>query len=219
MKLFAKKQQLPKINWSDITIARHKAILALYEKYKDELDDPMFIYELTAAAYGKPTEWIDDMTISEANTYANTLEFIKTKPKVRLAKRSYNLRGHKYNVTYDMTSLSTSQYIDFQQLADQSREMPAEFLSVLLIPEGHKYNDGYDLKQVVSDIENYMNVEDCLALTAFFFNLLQISIRRSIRALARLEKKASKEGLMTPEQLEALRKVRSLLESESGLKR
>ena len=219
MKLFTKKQQLPKINWSDITIARHKAILALYEKYKDELDDPMFIYELTAAAYGKPTEWIDDMTIAEANTYANTLEFIKTKPKVRVAKRSYNLGGHKYNVTYNMTSLSTSQYIDFQQLADQSRDMPAEFLSVLLIPDGHRYNDGYNLEDVVKDIENYMNVEDCLALTAFFFSLLRISIRRSIRILARLEKKASKEGLMTPEQLEALRKVRSLLESESGLKR
>ena len=118
-----------------------------------------------------------------------------------------------------MQNLSTSQYIDFQQLADQSRDMPAEFLSVLLIPDGHRYNDGYNLEDVVKDIENYMNVEDCLALTAFFFNLLRISIRRSIRILARLEKKANKEGLMTPEQLEALRKVRSLLESESGLKR
>ena len=219
MKLFKRKSSLPKINWSDITIARHKAILALYDKYKDNLDDPMFVYELTAAAYGKPMEWMDAMTISEANTYVNTLAFINQRPKVRVAKQSYVLNGHKYNVTYNMQNLTTSQYIDFQQLAEQSQEMPAEFLSVLLIPNGHKYNDGYSIDDVVYDIENYMSVEDCLALTAFFFTLLRISIRRSMRALATLEKKARKEGLMTQEQLESLTKVRSLLESVSGLKR
>ena len=214
-----KKKLLKKINWSDITIAKNKQIVELFEKYKDNLDDPMFVYELTAVAYGKPFEWIEAMTISEANAYANTLNFIREKPKVRVAKQFYYLNGHKYKVTFNMQNLSTSQYIDFQQLADSAKDMPAEFLSVLLIPDGHKYNDGYNIDDVVYDIENYMLVEDCLALTAFFFNLLRISIRRSIRSLASLEKKAMKEGLMTPEQLEALRKLRKLVQdSASGLR-
>lgn len=219
MKLFSKKNSLPKINWSDITIAKNKAIMALYDKYRDVDDDIMFLYELTAVAYGKPIEWIEEMKISEANEYANSLAFINQRPKVRVAKQSYTLNGHKYNVTYNMTALSTSQYIDFQGIADQSKDMPAEFLSTLLIPDGHKYNDGYDIEQVVYDIENYMNVEDCFALTAFFFTLFRKSIRRSIRRLKILEKKATKEGLMTQEQLEALRNSISLLESVNGLRR
>lgn len=219
MKLFRKKNTLPKIHWGDITIAKHKAIVAVYEKYKDEEDTTLMAYDLVCAAYGKSEEWIDGLKVSEANEWVNTLAFVNERPKPTRAKQYYTLNGHRYKTTLNMQALTTGQYLDFQQLADACREMPAEFLSVLLIPDGHKYNDGYNLEEVVSDIENYMSVEDCMGLSAFFFNLLQISIRRSIRSLSRMEKKARKEGLMTEEQLEALTKVKNLLVSVNGLKR
>ena len=219
MKLFKKKSVLPKIHWKDITIAKHKAIMAVYEKYRDSEDDILMAYDLVCAVYGKSEEWMNTLKVSEANEWVNTLAFVNEKPKPNVAKQYYTLNGHKYKVSLNMQALTTGQYLDFQQLADKCREMPAEFLSVLLIPNGHKYNDGYDLEEVVKDIENYMSVEDCMGLSAFFFNLLQISIRRSIRSLKRMETKARKEGLMTKEQLEALTKARNLLVSVNGLKR
>ena len=215
MKLFRKKKELKHIHWGDITIAQHKKILDLC---KDGDDDIMYLYQLTAIAYNKPMEWIEGMKISEANNYANTLAFINEKPKPKTAKGYYTLNGHRYKTTMNLQEVNTAQYLDFQQLADKSREMPAEFLSIILIPEGKKYNEGYDLQTVVSDIENYMTVEEAFGLTAFFFNLLQISMRLSLRKLKRLERKARKEGLMTNEQLEALSKVRESLESASGMR-
>lgn len=218
MNIFKKKDTLPKIHWGDITIAKHKAIIELYEKQSD-MDDYFFACELVRIVYDKSEEWINGLKISEANDYINSLAFINERPKPNVAKKEYVINGHKYVTTFNMQNLTTAQYIDFQQLADKSGEMPAEFLSILLVPEGKKYNEGYNLEDVVNDIRNYMSVEDCLGLSAFFFTLLQVSMKRSIRKLGKIEKKAKKEGLMNQEQLDALKRVRELLESANGLRR
>ena len=211
MRLFKKKNIRKPIHWADVTIAQHKKIMEVFDR---EEDDFLILYGLTSIFYGD----IDNMKISEANALANTLAFVREKPKPSRAKAHYVLNGHKYNTTLNMQELNTSQYIDFQNLADKSGEMPAEFLSILLIPEGHKYNEGYRIEDVASDIENYMSVEDAFGLSAFFFNLLQISMKRSIRKLKKLTKAATKEGMMTNEQLEALKAVSEKLESASGLR-
>ena len=216
MKLFKKK--LKKLHWSDITINDHQRILEVYDKYRDDFDNPMMPYDLVCAAYGKPWEWMETMQMREANEYVATLEFLTKKPRPTIAKRSYDLGGRKYITTFNMQNISTAQYIDFQQMADKSGEMPAEFLSIILVPEGHKYNEGYEMEEVVNDIKFHMNVEDALGLTAFFLRLLRASMRRSLRLLRTLRKKAAKEGKMTEEQLTALKKLIDLIESESGLK-
>lgn len=207
-----KKKTLPEVKWKDITIAKHKAILDLFNREDDEM---LLLYGLAEIIYGND---INNMRISEANDLVNTLSFINQRPKPATAKSHYVLNGHKYKTTLNMQNINTSQFIDFQQMADKSGEMPAEFLSIILVPDGHKYNDGYCLEDVVKDIENYMSIEDAYGLSAFFFNLLQISIQRSIRKLKKLEKAAAKEGLMTKAQLEALKEIRKKLESNDGLK-
>lgn len=220
MKIFKRKRKaLPKIHWKDITIAKHKAINEVYARYADAEDDIMFIYDLTAAAYGKDEDWLNGLKVSEANDYANSLAFVNERPKPRMVKSEYLLNGHKYRLTMNMQEISTAQYIDFQQMWDKADEMPAEFLSIILIPDGHKYNEGYDISDVVKDIENHMSVEDAMGMSAFFLRLLEISMRRSVRQLKRMESKARKEGLMTEEQLEALHKIRLLFESANGLRR
>lgn len=219
MSIFRKKEKKVKpLSWSDITIAKHKAIMAVYDKYRDNADDDLFPYELTCAAYGKPWEWIAAMTISEANAYVNSITFLENKPKQRRVKSKYILNGHTYIACLNLTSINTAQYIDFQNLADNCNELPAEFLAIILIPEGKKYNDGYELNDAVSDIENYLTVEEALGLSAFFFNLSKISTMRLTQKLRRMEKKARKEGLMTEEQLDALRKLVELSDSVNGLR-
>lgn len=218
MMIFKKKKTLPRIHWKDITIAKNKAISDVCSRNSDG-DDPMFLYDLMAAVYGKDEEWLNGLKVSEANDYVNTLAFINEKPRQNVAKTRYVLNGHRYVTTMNLQDITTAQYIDFQQMSDKAREMPAEFLSIILIPEGKKYNEGYRIEDVAYDIENYMSVEDCLGLTAFFLGLLRMSMQRSLRLLGRMEARAKREGLMSKEQLEALHQVRLLLESASGMKR
>lgn len=213
--IFRKKEELPLIHWKDITIAKHKAIVKAYENHTDQFE---LALALVCAAYGKDEHWLDGLKVSEANDYIKTLAFIGEEPKPSVAKRNYLLGGRRYRLTMNPQEMTTAQYIDFQQLADKSGEQPAEFLSVLLIPKGHKYGDGYDITQVVDDIEQWLSVEDAMGLTAFFFTLLQWSMKRSTRLLKRLKRKAEREGLMTPEQLQVLTEVLEQFESGNGLK-
>lgn len=219
MNLFKKKNTIPPKKWSDITISDHKRIVEVYKKYAGNEDDPMFEYELVCAVYGKPWEWIEGMSISEAAEYVRSIQFLAERPKSNTPKAYYTLNGHRYKTTFNMQAITTAQYIDFQQMSAKSGEMPAEFLSIILIPEGKEYNQGYDLQDAVKEIEFNLSVEDALGLSAFFFNLLQISMKRSTQMLKRLKKKAEKEGKMTSEQLEALQRVIEITASGSGLRR
>lgn len=210
-KLFKKKNPLPNITWKDITLAKHQRILEVYDKYRFESDDSMMMYDLVTAVYGWEPSKIENMTIVEANRYVETITFLANKPKPVAAKGSYILNGKKYVTTMNFTKLTTSQYIDFQQMAEKSGELPAEFLSIILIPAGKTYNDGYDLSEAVEDIRFFLTVEEALGLTAFFFDLLRISMKRSTVQLKKLIRKARKEGKMTEEQLNDLTNLQNLL--------
>lgn len=218
--IFKRKQnQLPKKTWKDITLAAHQRILDVYEKYKGSDDDSMLVYDLVAAVYGFDEDTMDGMTISKANEYVETIAFLGDRPKPRTAKGSYILNGRKYKTTMNISELTTAAYIDFQHMSDKSGTMPAEFLSILLVPEGKKYNEGYDLSQAVEDIRNYLSVEDALGLTAFFLGLWRISMKQSMVLLRRLIRKGKKEGKMTEKQLNDLQRVQSLLtECVNGMK-
>ena len=221
MGLFRKKKPtLKNLSWKDITIGQHQRIIEVFDKYKEEEDKTFLPYDLVGAIYGFDEERMNEMTVSEANEYLATIAFLNKRPKAAMVKGHYWLGEHKYKVTLNPQDLLTSQYLDFQQLADKSGDMPAEFLSVLLVPVGKTYGEGYDVDTVVEDIRNYMSVEDALGLNAFFFNLLRLSIERSTVMLKKMIRKAEKEGKMTDEQLEALRKCQALLtKCESGLVR
>ena len=218
--IFKRKQNpLPKKTWKDITLAAHQRILDVYEKYKGSEDDSMLVYDLVAAVYGFDEDTMDGMTISKANEYVETIAFLGDRPKPRTAKGSYILNGRKYKTMMNISELTTAAYIDFQHMSDKSGTMPAEFLSILLVPEGKKYNEGYDLSQAVEDIRNYLSVEDALGLTAFFLGLWRISMKQSMVLLRRLIRKGKKEGKMTEKQLNDLQRVQSLLtECVNGMK-
>jgi len=211
--------KLKKKNWDEITINDHKRIVEVYNKYIGDEENPMLPYDLVCAVYGKPWEWMSGLSIKEANEYVKTIEFLGSRPKPSMVKSSYVINGHKYKTTMNMQAVTTSQYIDFQNMSDKSGEMPAEFLAIILVPEGKEYNVGYDLKEAITDIEYHLPITDALGLTAFFFNLSQISMRRSLRRLKKMQKAAAKEGQMTTEQLEALQKTIQILESANGLRR
>ena len=49
-------------------------------------------------------------------------------------------------------NVTTAQYVDFTNYS-KSNDI-SKMLSVFMIPEGHKYNDGYDMLQVINDIND-----------------------------------------------------------------
>lgn len=79
----------------------------------------------------------------------------------------------------DFRKIETCQYIDFQTYAPDLDKCLVEFLSVILVPKGHRYNEGYDILEVQKAIREEMSVSDGVSVAAFFLTWC----RKSIKAL------------------------------------
>lgn len=213
IRLFRKKDAVRKLSWSDLTIAKFKKVKAIL----DTTDEDDLVWALIGICYDMTEEQVNNLPIRVAEDYARGVSFLNTEPKKRTAKRSYELNGKRYITTMDFTRISTAQFIDFQQAWRECEEHPERVLAIILIPEGHRYNDGYSTQEVIEDIENYMTIPDSLGLCAFFFNLLRWSMRVTARKMKRLLRRAEKEGKMSQEQLQMLRNIIQMANSADGL--
>ena len=94
--------------------------------------------------------------------------------------------------TKDFTNITTAQYVDFQTFSKGGNQKLPELIAVLLVPEGHKYNDGYDISQVVRVVRD-LPLPEALGLNAFFFGQLVQSIQASLTSLESAAKTLPKQ--------------------------
>ena len=212
-RLFKKKDKVKKMGWSDISIKKVKQINEVVNNATDEDT----VWALIGICYDMTPEEVDNLPLRKAEEYARGVSFLNREPAPAVAKKSYVLNGRKYNTTMDFTKVSVAQYIDFQQAWPDSQEHPERVLAIILVPDGHKYNDGYDNAEVQKDIEEHMSCTDSMGLTLFFCRLLRLSIRSASRKMKSLLRKAKKEGKMTEEQMEKIRNIIRLSTYASGL--
>lgn len=199
-----------KKSWNDITVSDFQRIYELEKKG----DEDKLLY-LIAIVNGVDIEEVMNMPISELERHYDDIDFLAVEPKPGLMKTSYELNGTKYRV-YG-SEFTTAQYIDFKQMVKTYYENLPQFLTIFLVPAGHKYNVGYDLEKARQDIST-MSIIDARAVAAFFltrFELLMSSfLRYSERRARRMEKRAK-----TEEEKMALRQLREKMEETRNLLR
>ena len=210
---FKKKDKIKRMSWKQISIAQFKRIKEVIDTTPSE----EAVWALIGVCYGMTAAEIDNLPLRKAEEYARGVSFLNSEPAPSVARKTYVLNGHKYNATLDFTKVTTAQYIDFQQVWKDSEEHPERVLAIILVPEGHRYNDGYDTNEVIDDIENHMSVCDSMGLTLFFCRLLRISIRLVSMKMKRLLKRARKEGKMSKEQIALMEKIVQLSAYANGL--
>lgn len=170
---------------------RDFTIKEFYE-YKDALDaDDIFgVFELFGL----------DATKMPFDVYEKRLKEIRAMHlpnKNEGVKKVYKLNGTRYKANLNHLKLLAGQFIDFQSYMGQKDFDLANALSVFLIPQQRKflrwttpkYNSGYDMEKVQSDIRNYMKIIDANNLKAFFLESSLLSLQTS---KAFLEKKKYK---------------------------
>lgn len=96
-----------------------------------------------------------------------------------IAKR-YLVGGFELIPVKDFRKLETCQYIDFQTYAPDLDRYLVEFLSVLLVPKGKRYNEGYDILEVQKAIREEMSVSDGISIAGFFLIWCRKSIQDSL---------------------------------------
>ena len=159
--------------WKDITLRQFNKIQDLLQEIDEytTLNIIDVLYDVDSA----------DMPAMEVmNKYAHSLDFLMTTiPTNEKLKDTYIINQREYNSNINLTQMTTAQFVDYQNYSKENPVDISKCLSVFIIPKGHTYNDGYDLKQVQEDIKDLDMVT--INTLAFFFKksfvlLLEITL-------------------------------------------
>lgn len=190
-----------RIDWNDVTIEEFKQINILLTD--DELDEE-------DKALGLVALFSDDDPLQtdfrEFRKRLENIQFIGKEIKPAEVKKEYVLGGVKYKLNKNIYNLTTSQYIDYTSYLKNldSDTLYEDVLSVYLIPDGCKYNVGYDIDETKRIIRKNMPITDALGIYNFFFlffrNYMQISLhylrKRMKKMMRKKDKKEEIENVM-----------------------
>lgn len=185
------KKEDKKLTWYNVTLRQFQLLQELI-KIEDENERVISVAELI---FGSD---VTNLTISEFNQKVKQMEFLKDALPDIVPPKNVEVNGRKYYIDSLLGKITTAQYVDFTNHAKGGDI--CKMMSVFLIPEGHKYNDGYDIEQVFSDIEDLPI--PVVNSTAFFFKrqlevFMKVFQRYSIRNIrkTKLPKKAKKAAI------------------------
>lgn len=146
------------MKWNDV---KYYQFEKLQELLKIDNDEERMI-EVAQLLLG---EEVLNLPVAEFAKKVKELDFLQSEMPSGIPPKKITINGRKYFLDCLLGNVSTAQYIDFTNHS-KTNDI-CKMLSVFLIPEGHKYNDGYDILQVMNDIKDLpvTVVND----TAFFF--------------------------------------------------
>ncbi len=186
--MFHKKKEIPLPTWSDMSIKQFVEISEINP------DDENAIYCYLAIINDLTLDEIVEKPVKEVVAMTKQLEFLTKAPKRHaFPKKTYLIGGREYVACLDPDKMTTAQYIDFQMLDDYSHQI-AEMLSVILVPKGKKYGEGYEIADVRKEIYERMKIEDALTLANFYLTLFEVSTRLTKVLLRRELRKAEKQA-------------------------
>ena len=155
------------MTWNDVKLYQFLK-LKDYLKIEDEAERMICIAELM---FG---DSVTDLSISDFNEKFRGLKFMEEPPTPSVPPKKVTVNGNKYYLDCMLGNITTAQYIDYINhcKTGELRKM----LSVFVIPEGHKYNDGYDMEEVMKDID-LMPITTVNSISVFMSRQLQLFIQ------------------------------------------
>lgn len=193
--------------WNELPI---KKFIEIHEL----VDDEDRVLKIAAVLAGISYDEILEMPLIQTRKLIENTEFLGEKCPIGRAHGKYVLNGTTYRFNRELNDVTLAQYLDFQN-CPKDLYHAHEMLAIFLIPDGHRYNDGYDMAQVADDILNYLSYEDYNSIAAFFFGSWLILFEKLEKRTMKILKKAKKDGAATEEEiatikqnLEAIRRIR-----------
>lgn len=133
-----------KMNWYNVTLNQFIELDKILKSEENDTEKTICLMELL---FGNE---ITDLPLAEFNKKVKEIDFLKDEIPVKTPPKKVVVNDRTYFIDCLIGNITTAQYIDF------NNHLPTgdmkKILSVFFIPEGHKYNDGYDMLQVINDI-------------------------------------------------------------------
>lgn len=164
------------MNWDNLTLRKFVEIRMVTNHPFYTEDDR--VLRIAAIVNDIAYEDLLNLPIARATEFVGTASFLYDKPVPKKHRNSYTLNGRKYSLLKSPSEMTTAQYIDYQTvIVEEFESHLIDLMSIILVPEGHNYNDGYDLEQVRSDIET-LSVTEALGISDFFLKQYRRLLKR-----------------------------------------
>lgn len=163
-------------NYSQLPICKYDAISKVLSSDVSDSEKDVKILSILSDI---PEKDILSLSVDKVISLQSQASFLSEKPNCILPK---NIEYDGFSFSTNFSEMCWGAYIDFQNGFNSYTEL----LSIILVPEGHKYNDGYsvDFSNLPSDIS--------ITVIRSFLNSLTTRVSRSLRyseVIARLMRK------------------------------
>lgn len=204
-----------KFDWKNISIEKYYRIKDILEEEGD--DDITKNVKLVSAVLDIPEDDVWNMDLVTVGGYIDNLSFLGKFDLPRTPNLKISLPGYKLEVMKDVSRITIAQYVDYQSFVSLPlREGMEKILSIFLIPEGHRYNEGYDILDLQKTIRENLSFGVAEGLLGFFLKEYGRSLMRSLRFLrrtARRTKDPEKKAEMLSKEREMRRRMQDLISS------
>ena len=203
-----RKKEIDPFDWDNITIEKYYKIKDILD---DEVDDDITKnVKLVAVITGKDENEVWSMDMAEAGDYISKLTFLNKFELPKNPNMKIKLPNYDLVVIKDLTKINVAQYVDFQNFVKMPmKEGMEKILSIFLIPDGCKYNDGYDIIDVQKEIRENLSFRVAEGLLSFFMEKYGTLL---IHSLVYCRKQVRKTK--NPEMMEKLEKTEKELQQK-----
>lgn len=207
------------MSWENVSISKFKSIQGIVAGYlnqpENSRDDVGYIVDMYCLLYDKEKDEVLNRPASDIHKLSDAISFINTKPKPRIDS-SVVVNGEKYNIPIDVRSITTAQYIDYTEVLRNDPENIAFMCAIFCVPDGMKYNEGYNVSDLANDFEDSFSIVDAIGIGFFFTELLRTYVKST---LSYLEKNLKKELKKAGKNKESKEKSEAMKLSIEALKR
>lgn len=195
--------------YDKMPFAMYQRLMAITEQYENESERNLAII---AELSGESEEYLLDLPLDEFNRYVKGASFLLHAPKLPKIRSEYKVGKFTLVPTIKTSQMTAGQYIDFQTYAKEGDSRIIEMLSCLLVPKGHKYNNGYDVEEVQRACKDHLSTLEIVALISFFSACSVKSIAHSLSCLGLRMPRAERRTMR-----ESKKKVMRFLTNGDGL--
>lgn len=173
-------------DWKDVSINLFFEIKKIIDADLEETDRKI---KILALLMDETEEEFSGRKIGEVQELAEQLNFMQKDPFIKTNDvKTLFINGAKYELRTKLEDYSVAQYVDFQNYIKDGQNNLARMLSTVIIPVGKKYNDGYDIEELIQNIGDNLSIAHANYIMFFFTKKLVSSIKVTQESLVWLKK-------------------------------
>ena len=198
-----------KDKWSDITIAEYERIVYIINCTDDEIERLTGVISVLS---GVDENEIADMPIAEIAKIGQKLDFLNSFTFNKNATyKTLVIDGE--TLVLSTKNMTVAQYVDFQATWSAETKDLARIISICYVPKGKKYNQDYDIEELIKKIRNNVSIDKANSIGFFLLKKLNGLTNFTVRFLVAVSRyRAMKTAkAMTGRKMPMMKRFRYIL--------